>query len=153
MDFDVRGIVQLASTELDQTAPGYPRHIEGIAVGQKAQRLHFLHGTGWSATNGTIIAHYRVRYSDGQTGSIPVVYGDDVRNWQFWPAGIAMEQAGPEPVWKGPQERWRNNWPDWGVRLYKTTWENPRPDIEIKAIDLISTMTGSAPFVIGITVE
>jgi hypothetical protein len=61
--------------------------------------------------------------------------------------------GGAEPAWKGPQERWKQSWPDWGVRLYKLTWKNPRPEVEIKSIDLVSTMTKSAPFVIAITEE
>lgn len=72
---------------------------------------------------------------------------------QFWPDAVAAEKGGAEPVWKGPQERCKDKWPDWGVRLYKLTWTNPRPEVEIKSLDLESTMTQSAPFVVAITVE
>jgi hypothetical protein len=33
------------------------------------------------------------------------------------------------------------------------TWPNQRPGIEIATIDFLSTMTGSAPFLLAITVE
>jgi hypothetical protein len=39
------------------------------------------------------------------------------------------------------------------IHLYKTTWENPRPDEEVASIDLVSTGQLSVPFVVAITVE
>jgi hypothetical protein len=39
------------------------------------------------------------------------------------------------------------------VRLYKTRFENPRPDAEILTIDYISTRTEAAPFLLGLTTE
>ena len=38
-------------------------------------------------------------------------------------------------------------------RLYKNTRANPLPDVPIDAIDFVSTMSGSAPFLIAITTE
>jgi hypothetical protein len=37
--------------------------------------------------------------------------------------------------------------------LYKTCWENPRPEVEITTIDLISDMTLGAPNIFAITLE
>ncbi len=39
------------------------------------------------------------------------------------------------------------------IRLFKTTWKNPRPDVQVKSIDYISKMTNCAPFLVAITVE
>ena len=33
------------------------------------------------------------------------------------------------------------------------TWENPRPDQVIQSLDYVSTMTDSAPFLLGVTLE
>ena len=82
---------------------------------------------------------------------MPIVYGPDVRNWHFWPK-MPAEDGGAEPVWKGTQTRWKKM-EGVGVRLYQSTWENPRPDVAIAAIDLISAQAASAPFVLAITVE
>jgi hypothetical protein len=84
---------------------------------------------------------------------IDVVYGLDIRNWQFSPEVSAQGKDGANPVWKGPQARWKNHWPGWGVRLSMMTWTNPLPDIKIKSLELISAMTTSAPFVIAITAD
>ena len=71
----------------------------------------------------------------------------------FWPEGVAAEEGGAEPVWKGPQARWERHWPEWGVRLYQLTWTNPRPQVPIQSLDFISTTPKSAPFLIAVTVE
>jgi hypothetical protein len=39
------------------------------------------------------------------------------------------------------------------LRLFVATWENPRPDVEVTSLDLVSRETQSAPFVVAITVE
>lgn len=159
VEFDVRGIVQLSSTNLAALQPDYPKHVMGIHVGQQAAALHFLHGTGWPLcdTNGLDIlqpiAEYVIHYADGHTSAVPIRYAEHVRNWQFWPEAEAKEKDGAQPIWKGPQERWKQHWPGWGVRLYMTTWTNPHPEVAIESLDFVSTMTGSAPFLIAITVD
>jgi hypothetical protein len=39
------------------------------------------------------------------------------------------------------------------IRLFKWTWENPLPEIEIRSLDFVSNLTGCAPFLIAITAE
>jgi WD40 repeat protein len=151
--WDVRGIVQLDSVEIAKTAPGYPHQVAGVGVGRKCARLHFLHGAGWPGTNGTVVAKYIVHYADSSNAEIPVVYGRDLRNWQFWPEMADAETTGGTVAWRGPQVRWKDHYPDWGVRLYRLTWENPHPDKEIATLDLVSAMQGPAVFVIAITAE
>jgi eukaryotic-like serine/threonine-protein kinase len=153
VQFDVRGIVQLSSKELKKLEPGYPTAVTNLAVGLVCRQLHCLIGAGWAEESGTVIARYVVHYADGQTNEIAVVYGRDLWNWQFWPEAEAREKGGPDPVWKGPQERWKSFWPKWGVRLHKLSWNNPRPEVQIKSLDFVSAMTKSAPFVIAITGE
>jgi eukaryotic-like serine/threonine-protein kinase len=157
--FDVRGIVQLASTFLAEFRPDYPDTVTGIPIEQVAAKLHFLHGTGWSTgepeegERGVEIARYVIHYADGQTTEAPVRYAEDVRNWQFMPETDAMERGGAQPVWKGPQERWRESWSKAGVRLYLKTWVNPRPNVRIESLDFVSTFTASAPFLLAITAD
>lgn len=67
--------------------------------------------------------------------------------------GPSSQCSGAQPVWKGPQERWRESWPKAGVRLYLKTWVNPRPNVRIESLDFVSTFTASAPFLLGITAD
>jgi hypothetical protein len=39
------------------------------------------------------------------------------------------------------------------LRLYQTSWENPKPDLEVVSFDFVSAMANSAPFLIAVTVE
>jgi hypothetical protein len=39
------------------------------------------------------------------------------------------------------------------IRLCKTAFANPHPEKEIQTIDYVSGMAGSAPFMVGLTVE
>jgi hypothetical protein len=39
------------------------------------------------------------------------------------------------------------------IRLWKRTYRNPRPDVEITHLDFVSAMAYPAPFVVAITVE
>lgn len=148
--FDVRGIVQLHG-QLPDLDPLYPERINAIGVQRPCRQLHFLHGTGWGIAEGTTIANWIIHWADGHEESVPVVYGRDVRNWQFWPT-MRQESGGAQPVWKGPQARWKDKTTS-GVRLYHTTWQNPRPDIPVASVDYVSAGAASAPFLLAITAE
>ena len=148
--FDVRGIVQLAGQALDYLKTLYPESIKDIQVNRKCHRLHFLHGAGWTVADGTQIGSYLIHYANGDQRVVPILYGFDVRNW--WPQSDEPTTShGLVVAWKGANDATRplNSL----IRLYKSTWSNPLPDLEIKSIDFISAMTDSEPFLIAITAE
>ena len=39
------------------------------------------------------------------------------------------------------------------TRLFKSTWTNDLPNVEIKTVDFVSSMTDCFPFLIAITLE
>ncbi len=95
--FDVRGIVQLAGSQLrDQ---GYPSEVRGIPVGKRCRRLHFLHATGWKERVGRQIGSYVVHFADGQRRHIPILYGQDVLDW-YRPAGGPEQNDGAVIAWE-----------------------------------------------------
>jgi len=150
--FNIKGIVQLAGQSLLAQGVRFPEQVKGIDLGQRCSRLHFLHATGWSTTEGTEIGMYVVHYADQQQRVIPIRYGVDLRDW-WHGANESTEETGRAiVVWKGtnPQVTQRG-FP--GVRLYLKTWDNPLPDTEITSIDFVSAMTVSAPFLIAITAD
>jgi hypothetical protein len=159
-----KGIIQLGSKLL---AKEQPNKIEGIKVGATCAKIHILHATGYGngqnigqegkagdplyVADGTAIAEYRVHYDDGTKETIPVVYGQDVRDWWFAEGAKGVTRG--KVAWKGDNELTR----DFGchIRLYLTTWDNPHPNKKITTIDYVKTAedTPAAPFCAGITLE
>jgi hypothetical protein len=145
--------VQLGSPLLTKEKPD---KVEGIPVGRKAGKLHFLHSTLFGKAqplieDGAIIAEYRVNYDDGTTVTVPVKYGEDVRDW--WYAKDAPDAGEKVKVaWEGENEASKagNN----GIRLYLTTWTNPNPGKKVATIDFLRTEgTPASPFCVAITAE
>jgi hypothetical protein len=149
VEFDVRGVVQLSGrAPVQALSVRFPKAIEGIAVGKSARRIHFLHAAGWSSPIGTVIGHYVVHYADGHAQEIPIVYGEDVRDW--WTQANEAGRGSAEPVWSGPNTTSPDG-PE--VSLYVTSWVNSRPDQTIESIDYRSAMEDAAPFLVAITLD
>jgi hypothetical protein len=150
--FDVRGIVQLASTELlskstlsdQEKAKQYPRSVEGMPVKLKADKIHFLQASAWGAETNQKVGEYIVYYSDGSKQSIPLLYHQALIDW--WVKTAADKPANAEIAWQGSHTKNIAN-------LFKYTWTNPSPQITIDKIDFVSAMTKAAPFMIALTCE
>lgn len=147
--FDVRGIVQLASRAQAYLVEKYPKRVDGIHVKRMCRHLQFLHAAGWSSPEGTSIGQYVIHYSDGQHRVIPIIYSYDVLDW--WAVPSEPIATGLTPVWVGANPAVRQA--NLKLRLYKTSWTNPRPEVTIESIDFISAMADAAPFLIALTVE
>ncbi len=149
-EFDVRGVVQLADGWLSKHR--YPREVLGVSIGLKCRRFHFLHASGCgSGSDGTQIGKYVVHYADGQQREIPIVYGRDVRDW-FHHLNTPRETEKSTIAWTG-SNKITDRMPGVSLRLFKSACENPRPDMEIKTIDYVSTMRRGAPFLVAITID
>jgi tetratricopeptide (TPR) repeat protein len=148
--FDVRGIVQLGNPSLD---PGlFPVEVVGVPLARKVRKVHFLHSAIWGqeSESGSIIAKYAFHYVDGSNEERAVILGRDVLDW-WEDAPIAAGGAGLVVAWTGFNTASRKE--KKSIHLYKTSWENPRPDTEVASIDLVSTGQTAVPFVVAITVE
>jgi len=148
------GCIQLAGKLL----PGRPAKIEGIPVGRTFQVLHVLHATCWGAAgapgddmfveDGTLVGQYQVGYEDNLVETIPIVYGQDVRDWWNWDGSKPAGRA--EVAWTGVNDLARQN--EREIRLYRTAWKNPRPDKVVRQIDFVSTNdSAAAPFCVAMT--
>lgn len=147
--FDIRGIVQLSGQQAEQElSVQFPEEVANITVKQKGQKIHFLHGCGWISSEGTSIGTFVVHYGNGQTHSVPIVYGVDVQDW--WMNEDFTSDSKPNVVWTGKNHSAPDGPP---IGVCKTTWVNPSPDVEIDHIDYQSAMENSAPFLIAITIE
>jgi regulation of enolase protein 1 (concanavalin A-like superfamily) len=151
--------------------PKLPQAAEGIPVGFCFDKLHLLHATEFGAfgdeshpffvKDGTPIGDYKIHYADGSNATIPIVYGEDVRDWWYWekskdksltgtvftvPAGVKRGKV----VWTGKNADAGQY--DVPLRLYLTTWDNPKPKVQVTTIDYVSVgQTAAGPFCVAIT--
>jgi hypothetical protein len=145
--FEIRALIQVGAES--RTGEKYPSEIE-ILVRQRCKTVHFLHSAihCYGIPKGTRIGAYRVRYRGDKTTEIPIVIGQDVADWWNQPD----EQNDHFTVaWEGTNERTRPV--NRTIRVFKSTWHNPAPDLEIESIDLVSTYEHAAPFLIAVTIE
>ena len=113
VQFDVRGIVQLASTELlsqstlsdQEKTRQYPRAVEGIPVKLRAERIHFLQASAWGGGSGEKVGEYIIHYADGQKRSIPLLYQQSLIDWWVKDRDGRAEQRGDRVAWVAFKER------------------------------------------------
>jgi len=145
----VRGFVRLPGTQ--SAAIAADLRVADIRVNRKCRRLHFLHATAARVEDGTDVMSYAIHYADQQIDWITLVYGHHVRSlWTELHEPLAADKA--SPVWIGYNPVIRTQSPGL-LRLFESGWENPRPEIEIVAIDFISRRADARPFLVALTAE
>jgi len=150
--FDVRGWIQLDGGEMrGRFGRLAPVRVRNIPIGQRFRRLRVIHDAAWPVPEGTEIARYRIRFSDGDTESVPIRFGQNVHGGrQLLDQPIpALPEA--DVVWRGQNPVAKRD--GFAVVLYLMTWINPRPEVLAETLELESTMTHSAVGVLAITVE
>jgi hypothetical protein len=148
VEFDVRGLIQVGSESPDGVK--YRKKVSGIRIARQSQRLQFLHAAINAADvkDETQIGSYIIHLANGERREIPIVVGRDVADW--W------NQSDEENkkfviAWTGTNEASRAAGRT--IRLFKSSWENPYPEAEVKSIDIVSTHDVAAPFLVAITAE
>jgi hypothetical protein len=147
IDFDVRGAIHLSGIQLARYRGDYPPRVDGLRIGGKLARFHVLHAAACTVPDGTEIGQFILHYADGQERKIPIQYGQDVRDWWFTPDDSVQT---PQPAWTGSNAVATQRGA--ALRLYVSSWDNPRPEAQLATLDYVSAMTDSAPFLIAITV-
>ncbi len=126
----------------------FPTRIAGIPVARKAKRLYLLTGTGFNAPEGTPIAEVVLRYADSSQASLYIVYGVNTRDWWREPAEKTSAVSDPNSA-----VAWTSVEPPFNLRLYKTVFDNPYPERQIQAIDLVSLLSRATPVVVAISLQ
>jgi eukaryotic-like serine/threonine-protein kinase len=152
-EFDVRGLVKLDhhSEQADHAGPFHP--MASIRVGQRCRTLHFVQAAeGGLGADGSTVARWTIHYADGSAREWPVIYGEHVRDWWWSPSTEPLEAKQATLVWRGHAPIWNRPGTD-GVRLFKATWTNPEPNVEITQLEYRIGETALKPFVVAITAE
>jgi hypothetical protein len=81
---------------------------------------------------------------------VPINYGERVRDWWFWDFD-PVSDLDTTMAWTGNNLNVRAQ--NGSLRLYRTTWINPRPQVRVVGVDYVSGQSKSAPFLVAMTVE
>jgi hypothetical protein len=84
-------------------------------------------------------------------GELPVRCGIHTRDWFLNPAVEDAEAPLAQIVWRGANRLARAVGCDIG--LFKCTYENPRPEVELESMEFQSTLSPCSPALVAITVE
>lgn len=151
VQFDVRGLIVLAGTQsLAVSGLALPEAVRDIPVASNGVAVHFLQASAFVGTRrGLKIGEYIFHYENGETRTADLVYGENELDWWVNPTEGHVTKA--DEVWFGsnPATRARGM----KTRLIKFTWKNPLPQVTIRSIDFVSTLTTSSPMLVAITVE
>jgi hypothetical protein len=153
--FDVRGRLQVIGGAAQRQWSLEVERIEGIRVGRRLARLHFLHaahGDSREVATGDRLGHYRLHFSDGRTVEIPIRYNVDLSD--YWALEHLPSEL-PEAVeaWRGANPHSRATGNGDAIRLFKRTWQNPFPEVEVTALDFVAENAGTHPWLIALTAE
>jgi hypothetical protein len=152
--FEVGGIVQLTGTKLQEWGrKEFPAAVRDIPVGMRGRFVHLLHGAGGVFDrDGETIATLVLHYSDQSTNEIGIQAGLHVSDW--WGNPRQQPRARNSAlIWTGKNEAIRNYSPKDSLRLFLTSFENPRPDLAIERVDYLSALKNASPFLLGLTLS
>ena len=166
--FDVEGRVQLMgrklleSTTMLESTTRFPVRARNLRIDGKFNRLHVLQGASGITEDmgGKKVAELILHYADGSQARLPIVAGEQVRDWwgPVYETAAGWNARNPTAAtsvlaWTGSNPRIKEDEPEESLRLYKSTFGNPHPEQEVSSIDFVSTVTDAAPFILGLTVE
>ena len=153
--FNVAGIINLAcGNDVTQTNDSYPYPIsvEGIPVNRLCHQLHLLHGTTGGADDQTLVAKLVLHYADGTTADLDIIYGQQVYGWWFKEDDNPPLAGNTKIAWIGENPTSKRL--GYRIRVFKTSFINPKPDVRIETVDYVSTLVStSSPFLVALTTE
>ncbi len=136
-------IIDGAIVVFGTNAVQWPKEVEGIVVEGKAKFIYFLHATGWEQ-NGVPSYVFVMNYRDGKKEELEMISGFNSDDWCHEEAPLEDKNS----VWGWVKKA---GGPCGHAGLVTTKWENPRPDIWIDTIDVVSLELGSVPVIPAIT--
>jgi hypothetical protein len=149
--FHIAGLIELWGEGPAGIGRVYRQSVEGISAKGKFQTLYVLNGSSFITSDGTPIAAVVFRYVDGSAETNLIHYGTDSRDWwQPVAENHPVETNSPsQVVWRGDHP----SLPDWVkcLRLFGTPIPNPKPESEVRGIDLFSTRSRVTWVVLAMT--
>lgn len=149
--FDVQGLIQLQGQCWVKRRYVLPERVGGIPVHQTCQRVHILHAnSGFGDPIGTTVASLVLHYADGAQAELEIQHRVNVLDFWDYKSQLPAD-TNTVIAWSGESPATTRR--GLGIRLCRTTFENPHPRKRVETIDYVSAMAGSAPFLVALTVD
>ncbi len=136
-------IIDGAIVVFGTNAAQWPIAVEDIAVEGQTKFIYFLHATGWEQ-NGVPSYVFVMNYRDGKSEELEMISGVNSDDWCHDDAALEDDNS----VWGWVK---KEGAPCGHAGLITTKWENPRPDVWIDTIDIVSQELGAVPIIPAIT--
>ena len=149
--FDVRGVIQLLDADQAEPLAPFTKEVRGIRINRACHRLHFLQATASSCVDGTEVSSFVIHYSNQKSLTITNIYGHHLRSW-WTQQKEPLNAAEAALVWMGTNHKVESDDPE-SMRIFKRTWQNPWPEVEITSIDFLSNHKGVGPFLVALTAD
>ena len=146
--FYLRGAIGLFGKGAAAVGEIWPTRVNGIRVGQRCDKLHFLHTTYWGGSEPAPVASIHVRYAGGLMEEIGITNMVHIAN--DWPTE-PFKPSQAELAWLGTYRDRSRGTPC--IRFFKYTWINPHPAQEIVSIGLISAGGQASYNLLALTAE
>ena len=110
-------------------------------------------------SKGTTVAKLVIHYENGRSNNLELVAGENAFDWwnPLFKTGIPDRWVrlapGTERAWTGSNPYIRIWQPEFSLILYRTTFDNPQPELKVSSVDYVSTQTITSPFLVGLTVD
>lgn len=118
---------------------GFPGEVTIPLSGERVSEMRFLWGTVFHGSEGTVVAHIRITYKNGEMVEVPVRYGQDIRA-----LGDTKPTQTAPAVWIGPGT---DGSP---IALRRFIWRNSNPTA-IESITISSAHTEVEPVIAAVT--
>jgi WD40 repeat protein/serine/threonine protein kinase/tetratricopeptide (TPR) repeat protein len=131
VEFELCGYILLDGKNAD---PDFPSRMSNIQIRQRCRALHFLQCCDPVANrpSGSAVGSYVVHYAWAADETIPIIGNQYVRWW----SDIDKEFGEATEAWRGQNDNGDIE------RLFKLSWTNPHPELEIERIDFIASGPG-----------
>ncbi len=150
--FDVVGPVRLTGLQDAREGQFHPTALTNLTVDRRFTVLHLLHGLAGNERDGTPYASVVFRYADGQQDVIRLAYGLQARGLNPGREETVTTLHDPNSfvAWQGKNT---SNGGQAANRIYHSVLANPRPDVKVTAIDILSLFSRATPLVFAATAE
>lgn len=142
--FDVQGAVMTRGSR--PAAASLPERVV-IELGRRADALAFLHTTGWAnPTDREVLGRYEIEYEGGTRVTQPLEYMRHIRAWTDTVANSKNVSMVPAPGWIGKTGDGLD------VNVLVLEWTNPRPELVIRSVTLVSEGRAANPTLLGLSI-